>query len=66
MRDSTGSRLKALRIRYGLSQKDLAEQLGYSVSTISNWECDRTIPRADCIVDIAQFYKVSVEYILCG
>ena len=38
--------IKALRQQAGLSQKELARQVGVSVNSVSNWETGRTAPRA--------------------
>jgi len=66
MVDTVGSRIRGLRVKYGLKQTELASHLGYSVDTISSWETDKTIPKGDCIVDIAEFFGVTTDYILCG
>ena len=66
MTDTVGSRIKGLRIKYGMKQIELASMLGYSVDTLSNWETDKTIPRGDAVVDLAEFFGVTTDYILCG
>lgn len=66
MIDTVGSRIKSLRVKYGLKQTDLAKKLGYSVDTVSNWETDKTIPKGDAIVDLAEYFGVTCDYILCG
>jgi DNA-binding transcriptional regulator YiaG len=38
--------IKAVRKRAGLSQAQMAERLGVSTNTVSNWETDRSKPRA--------------------
>ncbi len=42
-----GKTIKQLRLTHNLSQEVLAEQLGVSRQTISNWENDRTVPALD-------------------
>ena len=66
MESTVGSRIRSLRVKHKLKQSELADQLGYSLDTISSWETDKTIPRGDCIVDIAEFFGVTTDYILCG
>ena len=41
----TGSEIKALRLKIGLSQKALARQLGVNYHTISAWEHGKCAPR---------------------
>jgi DNA-binding transcriptional regulator YiaG len=37
--------MKTLRVASGLTQEDLAQQLGVSVSTVQKWEQGLSIPR---------------------
>lgn len=46
MSETAGQRIKRLREERRWSQSNLAEQLGVSSKTISNWERDQHIPRA--------------------
>ena len=43
-RKSFGTGLQALRLAAGLSQAELAQAAGVPVSTLQNWEIDRTHP----------------------
>lgn len=38
------SALKKLRVLQNLTQQDLADALGVSIETVSNWERGKTIP----------------------
>lgn len=46
MSETAGQRIKRLREERRWSQHDLADRLGVSSKTISNWERDQHIPRA--------------------
>ena len=60
-----GSRLRKLRKEKGLTQKKLAEKLGYDRSTISAWEIGRQEPcRVYPIADVAVFFNVSADYLV--
>ena len=50
----TGDRLRLARVKAGLEQGEIAEILGVSASTVSNWEHGRTRPRHPFIVAWAQ------------
>ncbi|MDE7093945.1 MAG: helix-turn-helix domain-containing protein, partial [Oscillospiraceae bacterium] len=39
-----GQRIRYLRMRNGITQKELAKALYVSESTVSYWECDKTEP----------------------
>lgn len=56
-------RLKDLREDFDLKQEDVAQLLGTTQQTYSLWERgDREIPFHHAIT-LAQFYKVSLDYI---
>jgi len=49
-----GIKIKFMRIKAGLSQADLASLSGYSVRSISNWECGKGEPRSSAIEHITR------------
>lgn len=57
-------RLKALRIERGLTQDQLSEKLGIPASTIRRYETNKGIPDHDRIQVIADFFNVTVDYLL--
>ena len=59
-----GKRLKELRIEKGLSQQKLGELLGFCNQTISFWENGCREPDLDTLVQIAQYFEVSIEELL--
>jgi len=59
-----GSRIRKLRIKNNLKQKDLAKIIGISKTAISNYERDYRNPDMDTIQDMADYFKVSVDYLL--
>lgn len=61
-----GIRLKALRVRLGLTQRKLADALGLTHSAISMWESEETEPGIENIVKMAGFFGVTVDYLLCA
>ncbi len=59
-----GENLKLLREDKGLLQRDLAKILMVTSQTISGWEIGRTQPEYDMLIKIADYFKVSVDYLL--
>lgn len=59
-----GQRLKKLRQELAVSQSYLAENIGVSVQSISNWECDTTMPDISQIVPLAAILGVSTDFLL--
>ena len=57
-------RLRALRQARGLSQVDLARELGVTKQSVSNWENDNILPSIDMLVRISHFFSVSTDYLL--
>lgn len=58
------NRLKELRTGKGLSQKALAEAIGMSDTGIQNYELATRTPSADVVVKLADFFDVSVDYLM--
>lgn len=53
-----GAKLRALRIRNGLTQKNVYEQLGVSQSTFSSWEIGKSEPDAVTFLKLCDIYHV--------
>ena len=58
------SNLVLLRKKSGLTQQELAKQFNYSDKTVSKWELGRAIPSVDVLKDLADYYNVSMDYML--
>ncbi len=59
-----GSILTELRLERKLYQKEVADNLKVSVSTLSNYEKDKHYPDPHMLCKIADFYGVTVDYLL--
>lgn len=59
-----GARISDLRRRAGLLQADLASHLKVTVSTVSHYEAGINMPQLSSLVQIADFFGVSVDYLL--
>lgn len=57
-------RIKELRKIKNLTQKQLAEILKTNNSSICDWECGRSQPDLEMLVCIAEFFEISVDYLL--
>lgn len=56
--------IKKLRTARGLNQVDFAKKMGVSKQCVSNWENDNVMPSVEMLVKIADFFKVTTDYIL--
>ena len=55
-----GAFLKTLRKEKNLTQEQLAEHMGVSGRTVSRWETGNNMPDISLLVEIAEFYDVSI------
>ncbi|MDE5602196.1 MAG: helix-turn-helix transcriptional regulator [Clostridia bacterium] len=56
--------LKELRNESGLTQAQFAQAIGTSQKNISRWEIGETEPSVYYLKKIAEFFKISTDYIL--
>lgn len=56
--------IKKLRVASNLSQVDLAQSLGVSKQCVSNWENDYIQPSIAMLIKIAEFFKVTTDFLL--
>ena len=59
-----GQQIRALRKEAGLTQEQLAEALGVSVSAVHKWESGKANPELEMLVEIAAFFETSVDVLL--
>jgi len=59
-----GLRLKTLRKQAGLTQKQLAAQLGITKSVVSFYELQSRSPSPEVLAKLAQIFHVSADYLL--
>lgn len=57
-------RIRELRIASGFSQVELAEKLGVSKQSVSNWENDNIQPSIEILVKISRTFNVSTDFLL--
>lgn len=62
----TGKFLQELRKEKGLSQEQLAEQLGVARRTVSRWETGSNMPDLDILIELSERYEVDLREILSG
>ena len=61
-----GKVLQELRKEKGLTQEQLAEQMGVTRRTVSRWETGSNMPDLDILMELSDFYAVDLREILCG
>ena len=58
--------LKTLRKKNSLTQKELAEKVGVKQNSYANWENGNREPNIEMLVRIADYFDVSLDYLLGG
>lgn len=59
------NRLRELRKNRKLTQLSLQMKTGIEQALISKYETGERIPPTDTLIILADFYNVSIDYILC-
>ena len=59
-----GENLKALRNSRSVSQKDLAQELGFSFQNVSKWERNESLPDIETLIEIARFFSTTTDALL--
>lgn len=57
-------RIKQLRQARSMTQVELASGMGVSKQCVSNWENDYIQPSIEMLIKLAEFFKVSTDYLL--
>ena len=57
-------KIKLLREGAGLTQADLARQMGLTRSSINAWEMGLSVPSTQYVVELAKAFRVSTDYLL--
>lgn len=57
-------KLQTLRIKYGYSQKQVAEKLNVSPSIVSGYETGERTPSTEMLLSLSYLYNCSTDYLL--
>ncbi|MCH5163504.1 MAG: helix-turn-helix transcriptional regulator [Clostridiales bacterium] len=58
------SRLREAIKQSGISQKDIAREIGVSAQTVSKYMCDDVFPALDTFAKLCKYLDVKSDYIL--
>ena len=61
-----GNFLKNLRKEKGITREMLAEKLNVSGRTVSRWETGNNMPDISLLIELAEFYDISILEIVNG
>lgn len=57
-------RLKTLRFQNGVTQKAIAEGIGVTPVSVQRFEYGTAKPKLDTVIKIADFFNVSLDYLI--
>ena len=61
-----GDHIRRLRESKGWTQQALRKRLGKKTSTISAYETNAKLPSADCLIEMAELFGVSLDTLVYG
>lgn len=56
-----GNQIKALRIRKGVTQEELAQHFNITAQAVSKWECGQSVPDIGMLPGISAYFGVSID-----
>ena len=59
-----GERLQQLQIERGILKKDIAKEVGLSIMGYYRYERGERQPTADVLITLADFFDVSIDYLV--
>ncbi len=66
MEKKVGDRIKELRQKANLTQAELADKMGFTSQTVSNWESGSREPDIAALAKLSSLFNVSLDYLLLG
>lgn len=61
---SFDSNLKYYRTKHGLTQKQLAEQIGYTEKSVSKWENGNALPTMEMLLKLSELFNLSLDELM--
>ena len=61
-----GENIQILRKKKGISQEELADQIGVSRQAVSKWEGGQSAPDPEKIILLSDYFQTTTDYILKG
>ena len=66
MKNNFATRFKDYRKKLDISQEEIAERLNVTSQAVSKWECDKSYPDVQMLIDIAELFEVSLDTLILG
>ncbi len=66
MKNIFALQFKEYRKRLDISQEEIAERLNVTSQAVSKWECEKSFPDMEMLIDIARLFGVSLDTLMLG
>lgn len=57
-------KIRFIREKHGMTQAELARNLGLTRSSVNSWEMGLSVPSTQYIIELAKLFGVSTDYLL--
>ena len=59
-----GERLKLIRTKSGITQKEASKLFGITERAYQNYEINRSTPNVSLLISIANYFDISLDYLV--
>ena len=66
MKNNFAAQFKEYRKRLDISQEEIAERLNVTSQAVSKWECEKSFPDIQMLIDIAELFDISLDALIVG
>jgi len=66
MKNIFAAQFKEYRKKLDISQEEIAERLNVTSQAVSKWECEKSFPDMEMLIDIAQLFGISLDTLMLG
>ena len=61
---ATGRNIRAMRMKAGMTIKDVQDACGISAASVCNWQQGKSVPTIDNLVILASIWNVKIDDII--
>ena len=66
MKNVFATQFKEYRKRLDISQEEIAEKLNVTSQAVSKWECEKSFPDMEMLIEIAQLFGITLDTLILG
>lgn len=66
MKNTFATQFKEYRKSLNISQEEIAERLNVTSQAVSKWECDKSYPDMEMLIEISELFDISLDTLIMG